>query len=121
MPVPPHQVQGSPLQDVHKFLQLGVGREDEVIVHPQHILGGHLRDSQIPPCKPTLHGGRQTGQRLNYQSGNSRTFDSQVVLKSWTWRSSEYQEGINQVNEILGWNKRTTCGSPKTRTEEDCC
>lgn len=49
-----HQIQSGLLQDVHHLLQLGVFGEDEIIVHPQHVLRGHLRHSQVPPCKPAL-------------------------------------------------------------------
>lgn len=49
-----HQIQSGLLQDVHHLLQLGVFSEDEIVVHPQHVLGGHLRHGQVPPCKPAL-------------------------------------------------------------------
>lgn len=49
-----HQIQSGLLQDVHHLLQLGVFGEDEIIVHPQHVLCGHLRHGQVPPCKPAL-------------------------------------------------------------------
>lgn len=47
-------VQRRPLQHVHKPLQPRARGEDEVIVHPQHILGGYLGHSQIPSCEPAL-------------------------------------------------------------------
>lgn len=49
-----HQIQSGLLQDVHHLLQLGVFGEDEIIVHPQNVLRGHLRHGQVPPCKPAL-------------------------------------------------------------------
>lgn len=62
-----HQVQSGSLQDVHQLLQLGVGREDEVVVHPQQILGGHLGDGQVPPSEPTLKHNRTRHIRLKSQ------------------------------------------------------
>lgn len=50
----PHQVQWRPLQYVHKPLQPRPRSEDEVIVHPQHILGGYLGHCQVTACEPTL-------------------------------------------------------------------
>lgn len=50
----PHQVQSRPLQHVHQLLQLGVAREDEVVVHPQHVLGGYLGNGQVSSGEPTL-------------------------------------------------------------------
>lgn len=50
----PYQVQGGPLQHIHHLLQLGAGGEDEVVVHPQHVLGGHLRDGQVSSGEPAL-------------------------------------------------------------------
>lgn len=49
-----HQIQCRLLQDVHHLLQLGVWREDEVIVHPQHILCHHLWHGQVSSRKPAL-------------------------------------------------------------------
>lgn len=50
----PYQVQGRPLQHVHKPLQPRPRREDEVVVHPQDILGGYLGYGQVPACEPAL-------------------------------------------------------------------
>lgn len=61
-----HQVQSGSLQDVHQFLQLGVGREDEVVVHPQQILGGHLGNGQVSPSKPTLKYNRNATHQAHH-------------------------------------------------------
>lgn len=49
-----HQIQSGLLQDIHHLLQLGVFGEDEIVVHPEHVLRDHLRHGQVPPCKPAL-------------------------------------------------------------------
>lgn len=49
-----HQVQGGSLQHVHQPLQSRPRCEDEVVVHPQHVLGGHLGHREVPACEPAL-------------------------------------------------------------------
>lgn len=63
-----HQIQSGLLQDVHHLLQLGVLGEDEIVVHPQHVLRDHLRHGQVPPCKPALQRGRQQLGNAKFQT-----------------------------------------------------
>lgn len=54
----PYHVQLCFLEDIHQHLNLGVVTEEEIIVHPEHVFGGDLRDGQVPTSKPTLQAER---------------------------------------------------------------